>query len=375
MEWGGGGQAAGMRILIVSFQPEKKIDYPHLKQVTEMLAENTADHALFRERGYFLADRLKLSLSGKGLLQAISALAGIVIDSAKLAARRVLRKYDVVIAVDNFAFVISSLLFKRVILWSHDFVTQDQPRSEHWAQRWLRRMVIDRFSMTRDIIIQDSKRLELFCSNYMKGNRQTVNTFFLPVSLKPSSYWPRAVVENRPLLLQIGGINAWRSMSDEILEYYQSYHDCFELAFHGFFDRVMIEKISGVRFIPWVSMIPLDANAIFKAVEKSDIGFIAYRPSDMNFHFISRASGQLVEFIRCGKPVIVLGDTDLKELVQEKEIGVAISRIADLGEAIRYIMKDYHRISANCRQLFDAEYCLNSYWPSLGEWISRVALK
>lgn len=363
-----------MRILIIGFQPYENITYPHLKQVVQHFTAFGSDYALFRERGYFIDEAFKPGLSLKALLRSAYTFSTIAIDSIKLIARRLLTQYDLVIAVDNFAFITASTLYTNVILWSHDFVTDDQERSSAWIHKLIKSKLSEKLNRKANIIIQDQTRLSLFCSRYHPEGLYTSNVFFLPVSLRASDNYLESKLQQTPVLLQIGGINCWRSMSDKLLCHYQSHSGEYALAFHGFIDKEMQQKIRNAEHLPWTSSIDLDANCVNKIVSKCDIGFIAYNAGDFNFYYIGRASGQLVEFLRCGKPVIALGKTDLQRLVDEKKIGVAINHIDDLDAAIAKVLFNYPTYSSNCKKLYDEVYNLNNYLDHLTDWVIERAV-
>lgn len=362
-----------MKILIVGFQPYEKITYPHLKQVVDYLSERGSDYCLFRERGYFLDEDFKPSLSLKAWRRSIYKFGTIVIDSIGLIVKRLLNTYDLVISIDNFAFIAASALFKNVVLWSHDFVTDDQERSNAWIHRLIKQKLSENLNEKAGIIIQDETRLSLFCDRYLSNRDDDIDPFFLPVSLLPGKTYAEFELQKPPVLLQIGGINRWRSMSDKLLCHYQTHFRDYVLAFHGFIDKEMQQSIKSVDYLPWASSIELEANCVCKIVEKCDIGFIAYNASDSNFYYIARASGQLVEYLRCGKPLIVLGSTDLRRLVDQQEIGVAINDIDELSVAITKIVSNYSSYSSNCKRLYDEVYNLNSYLSRLTDWLTERA--
>lgn len=366
-----------MKILFVGFQPYRNITYPHLKQVVQHYLALGSEYCLFRERGYFLDECFSPGLSIKAWLRSVYTLAAISIDSARLISKRLTNKYDLIVAVDNFAFIVSSALFRNVVLWSHDFVTNDQKRSHAWIHRLIKRKVSACLINKADIIIQDETRLGLFCARYMSADRANVNAFFLPVALLPpnATFIETSTKHKLPVLLQIGGINAWRSMSDKLLGHYQIYHVDYELALHGFIDKDMTQRIRHADLVPWASSIDLDAESVYRIVEKCDIGFIAYNANDLNFHYIAKASGQLAEYLRCAKPVIVLGNTDLRRLVEEEEIGVAITEIEELSAAIQKVVFSYTHYSMSCTRLYNEEYNLDSYLPRLSEWLMKRANK
>jgi glycosyltransferase involved in cell wall biosynthesis len=358
-----------MRVLLVGFQPLTRITYPHLKQVTQYLLSRGGEYVLFRERGYFLDESLQPGFSLRAWVNACYALFTLCVDTARLLVKRVHGDFDIVVAVDNFAYLVAARLFRNVVLWSHDFVSDDQPRSKAWIHRLIRRWVLASLDGNPALIIQDPVRLGVFCKRYRPGGPASLDTFFLPVSLLPSPGKMQCPPRARPVLLQIGGINSHRSMSDLLLEHYQLHPQVYELVFHGYIDKEMVRRIQAAEFMPWASALAMPPDDVHKAVAKCDIGLIAYVANDLNFFHIAKASGQLVEYLRCGRPVIVMGNTDLKDLVERERIGVAMEGVEQLVDAIQAVMADYEAMSANANRLYAAEYDLSNFLEPLAKWL------
>ena len=361
-----------MRLLIIGFQPINRITYPHLHQVVIHFLSRGAKYVLFRERGYFIDETFHPGFKIKNWLILFHHLATLALDTFTLVIKRIKNDFDVVLAVDNFAFFIASLLFKRVVLWSHDFVTHDQDRCSAWIHRWIRDRVSSALMNNAEIVIQDAVRLSVFRKRYAPENAKNFNVFFLPVSLSPCPYRLPLPHRTRPVILQIGGISSGRSMSDLLLDSFQTGREVYDLVFHGFIQKNMWPKFSAAQHMPWVSSVPFSPDDVYRIVENCDIGLIAYSDSNLNFTHISKASGQLVEFLRCGKPVIVIGNTDLQLFVKNKAIGIAIDTPNELERAVKKIMRDYDRFSSNCRLLFDSDYNLDNQIGKLTSWLEKT---
>ncbi len=344
--------------------------YPHLKQVADYLTSMGADYCLFRERGYFLGEPVNRSTWARSLVSAIYTLAIISIDTLRLILRRIFGRYDLVIAIDNFAYITAAGIFSRVVLWSHDFLTKDEPRSRGHVQRFITYRVAASLRQHGTLIIQDHERLKLFFETYV-GNPcpEDIETFLLPVSLLPRTREAAFAKRSPPVLMQIGGISTSRSRSDELLQHYQDNYSVYDLAFHGFFEPSMHRTIESSAVLPWVSTLTTAADSVYKVVDKCDIGFIAYNSTNLNFYHVARASGQLAEFLRCGKPVIALGKSSLGSMLEFCRLGVQIMDIGELTGAIQRISDDYSSYCENCRDSFEQTYNLANHLPALTEWL------
>ncbi len=363
-----------MKILLVGFQPKRDISYPHLRQVADHLASLGGEYCLFRERGYFLGDPIAWRRWPREIAKAGHTLLTTCVDMVRLTVARARGHRDIVIAVDNFSYLVAARLFRNVVLWSHDFLTRDEPRSESHIQRFISSQVAGALRRHRKLVIQDQDRLDLFRKTYLgDAGTDDIDTFLLPVSLLPLVDCPEPPCGTPPILMQIGGISAGRSRSDELLEDFQANRHAYSLAFHGFVAPEMAGLIVASAVLPWVSSLPLAADAVHKVVEKCDIGFIAYNSTNQNFFHVARASGQLAEFLRCSRPVIALGDSTLGPMLEAEKIGVCIHRIDQLGDAVRHVRAHHERYSANCRRVFAETYDLSKHLPGLTAWLSRLA--
>ena len=360
------------KLLLVSPFPQKD-SYPHLSNlVDELSVYYEIDYVYVHERGVWIEEilwHLKKNLFRKS---AYAPFYNIIKDLITLY-RMQHNQYDTVLAVDNFIYVMTALIFqKKTILWSHDFVTYDQKKHKSKIHQFIAKLTKQALAKNTKLIIQDGERLRtLLRSLEFNDNEMRGKTFFLPVSLNPAKTSRKnhkllsRIDSNVPTLMQIGGINSIRSGSDELIKFYQQNFDDFELMFHGFVSTEIQKLLREVEILPFVSSVMVPADQISQLVDRCDIGFINYVTDDLNFYYMANASGQLVEFIRCGKPVIVKGNNDLRRCVEEKQIGVGISTVDELVPAIHRIQVNYSDYSSNCRKTFDELYNLKSYMKKL----------
>lgn len=358
-----------MRLLLVGFEPASNIQYPHLRQVADFLRAQGADYCLFRERGYFLGEPATGSPMRR-LRRQLSTLLGFGNDCLRLLLQA-RHKYDAVVAVDNVAYLVAARLFPRVVLWSHDFLTTDEPRSRAPVQALIRRSVASALQRNHRLIIQDQDRLRLFRETYLEeADGSSVRAFLLPVSLMDVPQPPVRIEPSMPpRLMQIGGINSQRSRSDWLLDHYQRHSADYRLFLHGFISPEITAQLATAKVIPEVSARLTSADEVHRIVGQCDLGFIAYVPGNLNFFYVARASGQLAEFFRCGKPVITIGESSLGLLLETQRLGRRISTMDELLPAIDSILADYSGYSRRCRATYLESYELGRYLPELLDWL------
>ncbi len=355
------------KILIIGFEKENAIKYPHLKDIVNYFQlHNGADYLYFRERGYFLGSSKKLKANMVYLLSILISVGHLF----KFIYKNIANKYEKIIIVDNFTYIVISIFSKRTILWSHDFVTDDQPHKKSFYQKMIDRGTNFYLKKRKKIIIQDVNRLNRFCESYSL-KPSILDVFYLPVSGHPIVNKQTNQMSIIPKILQIGGINQFRSYSYDLVKQYQNSSIKYELYLHGFLDTHFKKNILSLNEIPFCSTLELNPNEVYKIVKKCDIGFIGYKADNLNFYYISSASGQLVEFLKLGKPIIVFGNTDLIDLVKKYNIGVAIESLEDLDMAILYIKQNYEKLSINCKNLFIEKYNIENYLENIYSWLYK----
>lgn len=352
-------------ILIIGFDTLNKNSYPHLHDFVKQ-SEYQTDYMFFPERGYFLGVAKNLKEKIREILSLVKCVKYIIIFlKIKLS-----KKYEYIIAIDNFVYIVFSVFTKNITLWSQDFVTTDQEHFNSYFQKYIYKQTRKIFCNQNKLIIQDKERLDLFCNTY-KLNVQQIKYFLYPVSLPPVIIpnLPIKKPETRPKLLQIGGINQYRSSSLDLINNYQINYKHYELFLHGFFDSEIVNYLEKIKIMPYCSSLNISPKSLPYIINVCDIGFISYNSSNKNFYYISSASGQLVEFIRMGKPIIVHGNTNLKELVEKHKIGIYCENFDDIPYAIKIIIKEYKEISFNCLKLFNRTYNSTLYVNKLLNWI------
>lgn len=359
-----------MKLLLIGFHHYDSKMYPHLKCFIDQ-ATGSHDLAYFhlRERGYFAQRIHEKGFGLHSLSIGLRALLTTTIDAAKLWFRH--RDRDTVIAIDHFAYAVACRVFKKrqVILWSFDIIGDDTPvHGSFFAQLFLKPSAKS-LARNKRVIIQDPDRLELLARS-LAVDAKKLDVFYMPVSLDATEAVTRTISSSvRPRLMQSGGIGKYRS-SDKLLAHYQTHHADYRLYLHGFLFPEIDEQLRSSTFQPLVSTRTIDARQIHHLTDLADIGFISYEDEDsQNFFLLSHASGQLVEFLRVGIPVIVMGKNNLPRFCQEQGIGLAITDMAELGNAIKSIMASYSQYSSRCRVCFKQNFDLAHFTPRMLDWL------
>lgn len=359
---------------MVGFHPYGPRMYPHLKAVLSGLDPNLSqEYFHFHERGYFSEKIISAPRQLRSWLRFFGGLAVSIWDSLRLSLK--IRRFDTVVAIDYFAFGIASALAskqQKVILWSHDIVGEDNPQHSFPLVQPFLRLCRRGLEQRGRLIVQDEAREKLLLRS-LSLSRGNIRVFHLPVTLPQlpaADQVPHTISDtSRPKLLQSGGIGAYR-VSDRLLAHYQAHSDSYLLQFHGFVFPELRAAIQSAHHKPQVSEEILTAEALPALFRQSDIGFVAYGETDANFFPMSMASGQMVEFLRVGLPVICFGKNDLGAFVEEHGCGCALINFGDLSAVIAKITADYEGYSRRSLATFNKFFRLEVYLPGLSSFIA-----
>lgn len=358
-----------MKLLLIGFHKYDDNMYPHLRCFIDRISSHCdLTYFHFRERGYFIEHIMKRPFKLNTWAIACFAIFYSVIDSLRLLLKH--RDHDVVIAIDHYAYAVASLIFekKRVILWSHDIISHESAMRKNFFVRAFMNLCSKALAHHKKLIIQDEERLRLLKES-LRLNGHEMDIFYMPVFLEGTDIGKRELSSAvKPRLLQCGGIGAYRS-SDKLLMHYQENHLVYRLYMHGFLFDEIRALLSRCDIQPMVSTRTISPRHLHRLVDYCDIGFVGYEQEDLNFYYIAKSSGQLVEFLRVGMPVIVMGQNDLHAFVEEQGIGTGIRDISELNKAIEAVVKDYERYSRNCFRCFDLYFNYEKYIPRIVSWL------
>jgi glycosyltransferase involved in cell wall biosynthesis len=360
-----------MKICIVSPFPEGGDTYPQVACFARYLRQNASvEWVTIWERGFRLDRLIDNTLLAGDIAAAWRASRQIATDWRSVARAR--RGCDLIVALDFMALVLGSLGSAiPVILWSHDFIPNDEERhARKINQLWLG-AVRRALRKAKGVIVQDAARGSALMSSI--GDTGRVTPYLLPVSLPPADGEARSSMPgSKPKVIQIGGLSAWRSCTDFLLDQFAAHPDRFSLFLHGSVDP---DVSSRVRAMPDVEVSDgfVESTLIPGIVSRGDIGFIGYKPVDQNFASVKNASGQLVEYLRCGKPLISMGTNDLGTFLETEGAGRSVRDSADFFDALATITNDYATFSANARRLHAERYDFNRYAPGLLAYLKQTA--
>lgn len=367
------------KVLVIGFNPYDERMYPHVYDVLRTI-ENYCDLIYFGEddrgRTLFRLGETPLPLFrprlwrglGVRILTYYRKIIGIQNKIKKLFDKDI----DIVIAIDHSALHYASKYLKentRLVFWSLDIIAQDHP----WMVSFLIRKLISEnrkeIKKCDLIIIQDHHRAAVLDSIL---NSHNINKLYLPVSLSSDLFFETEaerrssqVLHEHITLMQLGSIAPGRN-SHRIIDAFQKMPDNIFLILKGnTSDEIRTLTGKTVRkpiLHPGRSETFREMREI---VNQADIGIIACEMKDINNYFFSMASGQLVEYLRLGIPVIVLDMMELGEFVDRNKCGLSIAHESQLEDAIHQIVKNHDSFSRDAYSTFRKFYDIELYRENL----------
>lgn len=361
-----------MRLAVVSPFAETGDTYPPVAALARTLRRQfEVTWVPIGERGLFV-DRLveDTLLSGRARRSLAAATA---LGRDWLASRAAMRGEDLVVAVDFMAFAHACSGTRRpVVLWSLDYLSDDEARYGRRINRAFLGAIRAGLRRNPHVISQDAARFASFARS-MRLPAESLAWHRLPVALPAVGPPAASGWRGRPHVMQIGGINISRCGSDFLVDRFRRHVGAFDLTFHGRVHDEMRGLLASLGGAVTVSSAMVEPEQVPRIVSRCSVGFIGNRQGHEQFRLLKHACGQLVEYLRCGKPVISMGPNDLGPYLAAKGVGFGVATADEFDAALAAIHADYAAYSRRALDLFNAEYDLAAYEPGLCAFLTGTA--
>jgi glycosyltransferase involved in cell wall biosynthesis len=177
---------------------------------------------------------------------------------------------------------------------------------------------------------------------------------------------------DRTVLLQIGGISdVARSL--ELVQAAGSWPATWTLILHGFaadpqYLLRLREMADGHRVIVSTELVPYDE--LDDLVASADIGLALYRGIDLNY--IHMASGKLLQYLKCGLPVIATDFPNLRRILHEHECGICVPNETGVLSAASRILENPQRWADAARRCFRDHYDFASHFARVQARVAEL---
>lgn len=131
------------------------------------------------------------------------------------------------------------------------------------------------------------------------------------------------------------------------------------LILHGWFaDKIFKQKILDLSIkYPkkfFISEDLLNEDDKLLPYLSCDIGFIGYTHTSINHSLVGCASGKFFEFIKVGKPILLIESESLSDIVSKFDIGRVVFDFNQVDKKIDQILNNYDRLSKNSFKCFSS---------------------
>jgi len=283
--------------------------------------------------------------------------------------------YDTVIAMDHSALYHTCKHINKkkskLIFWSYDIITCDH--IWYINSPSIRNMIEENrknIHLVDHIIVQDYFRGAVLDSAVFSHK---IPKTYIPVSLLSDEFAEKTAKEkaekifiesDKPILMQVGAINNLRYTDEIILQHQDNIND-FDLLLLGYPSKEIINLIESFKIKPKLFSPFKTLKEMRHTVSYCDIGVIGLNELNLNNLFYSKASGQAVEFLRLGIPLIIIGHEEIGEFVVSENAGVYIKNTIELIPSIKKIKMNYRKYSECSYSAFVNYYLLNNYMEKL----------
>jgi len=180
----------------------------------------------------------------------------------------------------------------------------------------------------------------------------------------------------KKIILHAGAIAQW-SRCLPIARAALQWPDDWVLVLHGFVTDEGLEVLRELQEIaasPQVvlSLDPVPYGQLDQVYRSCNIGLALYEDRGPNWTHVAGASGKLINYLKCGLPVVTTDLPSLRRVVRNYQCGLTVKQESEVAGAISQILADYEVYSANALRCYDELYDLERYFPELLSKLERI---
>ena len=299
------------------------------------------------------------------------------------------RGYDLVIGIDS-AGVIRGCEFARLFhvplaYLSFEIFFRDDLVSPSDIEEKQHECTASRFADL--VIIQDQWRAQLLTA---ENGLSPDKLEYLPVSpggppvLRKSDYLRKRfnLSGSQTLVLHSGSLANW-TCADELLANVATWPEGFVLIVHTRYkpnqNDTYIRAIDQAALPNVVlSAEPLRMDEYEQLVASADIGLVLYKSvrgsphTGKNIQNIGLASGKFSSYMKCGLPVISLGQQSYAQLLAEYAFGENLDSLDEMPAALSRVRSNLDIHQAEAWRIFREKLDFGVYWPTLSARLLEI---
>jgi glycosyltransferase involved in cell wall biosynthesis len=299
------------------------------------------------------------------------------------------KKYDAIIAVDNWGLLFSFTLLKKdkkiLYLVLHIFSLTETLNKRRYIYYFLKRIEGYLIHKISAILIQDLHRKELFETE--NNIKKTIKFFILPnshrgIPNRTKGNYYQALFNLQPTtrtILMAGSIEKW-SFPEFLIEctlnqnpkIYKSI-----IQSRTSFDRNNsyihnLKESSNEEVLFGLNPVPIDE--LDNAVSSADIGCAFYQSStEINHSVLGAASGKMLTYLKNGLPIIMFSSPGVTELINHYNCGKVLLNMDtnEFNKSVKEIFDNYEQYSQNAFKCYEENFDFDSAFLSIYSFISN----
>lgn len=292
------------------------------------------------------------------------------------------KKFDIIIGIDTLGLIAAHscevLTQKKatLIYWSLEIEKKQQL---FWWQKLLKVLEGISHRFAEFTIIQEKERgLALCYENGLNFNKTSFEYVphgmlgFCESHSEHDYFHTKFKLPNSTkIILHAGWINdamLSRQLSDAVGKWRQS---SWKLIFHEREERsetepYLQEIINLGKENILLSLDPVEFDQVDNLIASADIGVVLYnKKMGANCEFITKASGKMAHYLRCGIPVVCLSLPGFQKIIDTYECGVTFDSVNQIEEAIDQVLKNYDYYKQNTLRCYKDLYEFSNHFEKV----------
>lgn len=203
-------------------------------------------------------------------------------------------------------------------------------------------------------IVQDTVRGETLVKENRIPKAKLIfvpNSFIMEPSHRTESNYLRrrfAIPKDKRIILMAGGIGDW-TMSKKLAQVAYKWLEEWVFIIHGEGKKDYLDELrplcDGKHVILSDKMVPY--TELDELVGSADIGLALYENWHQGLFEMSKASGKIWQYLRCGLPVVTMNFPSLVDLIEVENCGICVNTENEVQSAVEKIFANYNRYSHN----------------------------
>jgi len=314
-------------------------------------------------------------------------LLGLIFFTASVLRRCWDKSYVCIFGIDPAGLIAARAIAKRtrspVVYFSLEMLVSQDIQNERRSIVRLQKRVVKMLErrchkqVAFTIALNDRRAKTLLEDNGLPGEE----VILIPVS--PAGVVPDSIIQSNYLrkrfdippdkkIILMAGAIADVSMALELVRAARNWPDDWVLVLHGWVDnedylRQVREACRDGQII--LSLDVVSQQELDRLVTSADIGVALYKNQGMNIYHMS--SGKILQYMRCGLPVIATEFPSLVDQVEASGCGICVRNEREVGKAIRRILDNYSYYSGNARRAYMERYDFASHFQQVLDRIVR----